>query len=76
MLLGIVGKTQDLLAKQIGKFLCDLHTTDISNLDWEIPSTLAPVTRDRWLDIRQRVEQKNSSAAFETSNSMGRKFIR
>ena len=45
-------------AQQLGKFLYDLHTTEILGLDWEIPSTLAPVTRDKWLDIRQKVKDK------------------
>lgn len=45
-------------AGQLGKFLHDLHTTEILGLDWEIPSTLAPVTRDKWLDIRQKVRDK------------------
>ena len=45
-------------AEQLGKFLHGLHTTENSGLDWEIPPTLAPVTRDKWLDIHQRVKDK------------------
>lgn len=45
-------------AEQLGKFLHGLHTTKNSRLDWEIPPTLAPVTRDKWLDIHQRVKDK------------------
>ena len=45
-------------AEQLGKFLHDLHTTEILGLDWEIPPTLAPVTRDQWFDIRQNVKEK------------------
>jgi aminoglycoside 2''-phosphotransferase len=45
-------------AEQLGKFLHGLHTSEISGLDWEIPPTLAPVTQERWLDIRQRVKEK------------------
>jgi aminoglycoside 2''-phosphotransferase len=46
------------LAEQLGNFLYRLHSTDISNLDWKIPPTLAPVTWEKWVDIRQRVEEK------------------
>jgi aminoglycoside 2''-phosphotransferase len=46
-------------AHQIGKFLYGLHTTTLApEPDWEIPQTLAPVTRERWLDIRQHVTEK------------------
>ncbi len=45
-------------AEQLGKFLFGLHTAEISGLDWKIPSTLAPVTREKWSDIRERVRQK------------------
>jgi|APFre7841882724_1041349.scaffolds.fasta_scaffold14911_2 aminoglycoside 2''-phosphotransferase len=45
-------------AEQLGKFLHGLHTTENSGLDWEIPPTLAPVTRDKWLDIHQRIKGK------------------
>lgn len=45
-------------AEQLGKFLHDLHAVGNAALNWEIPSTLAPVTRDKWLDIRQRVKDK------------------
>lgn len=46
------------LAKQLGVFLHGLHTTDVSNAGWEIPATMAPVTRERWLDIQGRVREK------------------
>jgi aminoglycoside 2''-phosphotransferase len=46
------------LAKQLGTFLLGLHTTAISNAGWEIPSTMAPVTRVRWLDIQGRIKEK------------------
>jgi aminoglycoside 2''-phosphotransferase len=58
MLQEIDAETQKRLANQLGKFLFGLHTTDLSKIDWTVPSTLAPVTRDKWLDLRQRVEQK------------------
>lgn len=51
-------ETQARLAKQLGTFLHGLHTTDISNAGWEIPATMAPVTRERWLDIQGRVKEK------------------
>lgn len=58
MLTGMTAETQKRLAQQLGSFLCGLHTTDLSTIDWTIPSTLAPVTREKWLEIRQRVEEK------------------
>jgi aminoglycoside 2''-phosphotransferase len=57
-LLKLESDVQFRMAEQLGKFLHDLHTTEISGLDWEIPSTLAPVTRQQWLDIRQRVKDR------------------
>lgn len=58
VILGMDEMTQTTLAEQLGKFLFGLHTTDISDVGWEIPSTLAPVTRERWLDLRQRITEK------------------
>jgi len=49
---------QQALADQIGRFLRELHGITTENLDWEVPLTLAPVTRETWLDIHQRVEEK------------------
>lgn len=43
---------------QLGQFLWELHTTPTKNLDWEIPPTLAPVTRETWQDIYERVVEK------------------
>lgn len=57
-LLSLPSDVQLKTAEQLGKFLCGLHTAEISGLDWKIPSTLAPVTRDEWLDIRQKVKEK------------------
>ncbi|MFH1372739.1 MAG: phosphotransferase [bacterium] len=45
------------IAEDLGKFLFSLHTTELSQLDEELPSTLAPVTRERWLDIHRRVKE-------------------
>ena len=58
MILEVDGETQAHLAGQLGGFLYGLHTTATSRIDWDIPATLAPVTLDRWLEIRQRVEEK------------------
>ncbi len=49
--------TQMRIAQDLGKFLYGLHTTDISQTDEELPSTLAPVKRERWLDIYRRVKE-------------------
>lgn len=57
-LLMLESAVQVKMAEQLGRFLHGLHTVEISELDWEIPSTLAPVTRDAWLDIHRRVKEK------------------
>jgi aminoglycoside 2''-phosphotransferase len=49
---------QNRLAKQLGTFLTELHQPPDPELDWEVPLTLAPVTRETWLDIDQRVKEK------------------
>jgi aminoglycoside 2''-phosphotransferase len=46
------------IAAQLGAFLYGLHTAPISQPDWEVPPSPAPVTRNRWLDIRQGVIDK------------------
>ena len=56
--MGFDKSTQNKIAEQLGSFLYSLHTTDVSNLDWELPSTRAPVQRHRWLDIWERVKEK------------------
>jgi aminoglycoside 2''-phosphotransferase len=58
MVLGFDESTQINIAGQLGAFLYRLHTMDISKVDWEIPSTRAPVKRQDWLDIRERVKDK------------------
>ncbi len=45
------------MAESLGTFLLNLHTTDISQVEEELPPTLAPVTRERWLDIYSRVKE-------------------
>jgi aminoglycoside 2''-phosphotransferase len=57
-LLQLEGGEQTRAAERLGEFLYGLHTSDVSGLDWEIPATLAPVTREKWQDIRQRVQDK------------------
>jgi aminoglycoside 2''-phosphotransferase len=46
------------LADQLGQFLRELHGASSGGLDWEIPLTLAPVTRETWLDIHYRTIEK------------------
>jgi len=46
---------QQALANRLGEFLRELHSINASSLDWEIPLTLAPVTRETWEDIYQRL---------------------
>ncbi|HLE52029.1 MAG TPA: phosphotransferase [Anaerolineales bacterium] len=55
---GFVQSTQSKIAEQLGRVLYRLHTTDISKVDWELPSTRAPVRRQDWLDIQERVKEK------------------
>lgn len=55
---GLGEETQQHLADQLGQFLQELHGVERSELDWEIPPTLAPVTRETWLDIFQRITEK------------------
>jgi aminoglycoside 2''-phosphotransferase len=49
---------QQSLADQLGEFLYKLHTINPSELDWDIPYSYAPVTRETWLDIHDRVVDK------------------
>jgi len=58
MVLGFDDSTQNKIAGQLGSFLYRLHTVDISKVDGEIPSTRAPVKRQNWLDILERVKDK------------------
>jgi aminoglycoside 2''-phosphotransferase len=43
---------------QLGRFLKELHQLDTTGLGCEVPLTLAPVTRETWLDIFQRIVEK------------------
>lgn len=49
---------QSELAEQLGRFLWSLHTAPTADLDWEIPGTMAPVSRETWVDIHERVDEK------------------
>lgn len=49
---------QERIAEQLGVFLSELHHMPESIKDWEIPLTLAPVSRATWLDIQARVVEK------------------
>jgi aminoglycoside 2''-phosphotransferase len=53
-----ISKMQQSFADELGKFLNELHHVNISGLDWEMPLTLAPITRDTWLDIFERIVNK------------------
>lgn len=58
MVMALDESTQNHVAEQIGTFLCRLHTTDISGVDWELPSSRAPVKREDWLEIQKEVKEK------------------
>ena len=51
---------QQALADQLGRFLAELHHIGTRTLGWEIPLTLAPVTRETWVDIYERLDKKVS----------------
>lgn len=46
------------IAERLGTFLRELHQIPIRTSGWEIPLTLAPVTRETWLDIHERFQEK------------------
>ncbi len=49
---------QQNLADQLGLFLHELHHVETHDLDFEVPLTLAPATRETWLDIYERLVSK------------------
>ena len=57
-ILGFDQGIQNQLATQLGRFLSQLHTVDLSRVDWEIPFTRAPVRRERWLEMQAKVKEK------------------
>ncbi len=58
MVMAFDESTQNHVAEQVGTFLFRLHTTDISKVEWELPSSRAPVKREDWLEIQAEVKQK------------------
>ncbi len=56
--LGFDQEHQQMIADQLGQFLYELHHIGTSELKWEVPLTLAPVTRETWLDIFERIVEK------------------
>lgn len=56
------------LAEQLGKFLWSLHSAPTAALDWEIPETMAPVSRETWLDIHERLMVKVESLLLPHQN--------
>lgn len=57
-ILALNAETQASIAEQLGKFLHGLHTAGITGVDWEIPLTPAPATRERWLGLHGRIREK------------------
>lgn len=52
------GMSQQALADQLGNFLHELHGIPTANLAWDIPHTLAPVSRDTWAETYDRLLEK------------------
>jgi aminoglycoside 2''-phosphotransferase len=55
LLISLSEQDQQATADQLAGFLKALHAIPVRE---GMPTTLAPVTHERWLDIRQKVEQK------------------
>ena len=49
---------QNEIAEKLGSFLKELNDVPLQNSGWEMPLTLAPVTRETWLDVYDRVQEK------------------
>jgi aminoglycoside 2''-phosphotransferase len=49
---------RQMLADQLGQFLNELHHVETDDLDGELPLCFAPVTRETWLEIHDRVVEK------------------
>jgi len=58
MVLEFDEKTRAVVAGQLGAFLYQLHSTDVSNASWEIPATRAPTRRQAWLDTYAAVQAR------------------
>jgi aminoglycoside 2''-phosphotransferase len=50
------GAGQQHYADQLGQFVKDLHTEDLNGFNLEVPPTLAPVTKETWEDVYERLE--------------------
>ncbi|MBN2044543.1 MAG: phosphotransferase [Anaerolineales bacterium] len=57
-LLALGPSAQEKTADQLGAFLRQLHGVDLTSVDWELPSTMAPVTRRKWVELKARMEEK------------------
>lgn len=45
-------------ADQLGQFLSELHRINTDEIDWDVPHSYAPVTRETWLEVHDRVVEK------------------
>lgn len=45
-------------ADQLGQFLNELHSVNPGEMDWDVAHSYAPVTRETWLEIHDRVVEK------------------
>lgn len=45
-------------ADQLGQFLNELHQVNSDEFDWDVPHSYAPVTRETWLEVHDRVVEK------------------
>ena len=51
-------QTQRYLARQLGSFLFQMHSLNITNLDAQLPVTRAYVTREEWIRVQEEVKSK------------------
>ena len=63
--------TQVNMAESLGTFLFNLHTTDISQTEPELPATLAPVTRERWIRIYDGIRKTVYPLLWKHQVTMG-----
>jgi len=49
--------TRSRMAEGLGRFLFNLHGTDLARAGETVPPTLAPVTRERWLKIYEGIKE-------------------
>jgi len=55
---GLSKKDQTDLAGQLGRFLYQLHSTPFIKAGWELPSTLARVKREQWVEFRLKAQEQ------------------